>query len=362
MFSALAWGFWSLGLFRFLVGVSIGIGQPAQTPTKWRIVFTSVGMFLFAMGEVYSGFLLLADDPQLLDLHWRTMLIAGAVPSVVFGLLAFAFLNQSPLFLACGGRYEETQEILESMRKDNSAPGVSIDFKPHRVLCGGSGAQSNLSRMLGIIFGGEHLVTTCVLVLSCFVLNLSYYGSLYAFPIVLSQGVDIGSSPALGLVYGGLLENIGYIVGIVCILYFPRITVMRSYVLVMGLALMLFAVFAPQNGPGAHIGAMFGYYGTKFTVSIGFLVFYLYTSEVYPTSVRATGTAVVFAGGRIAAMASPLIYEYIASAFHFAAFFWLMALFNGANFFCTSFLQVETFGKVMKDEEDAVEDIVEDGA
>lgn len=362
--SAFSWGFWSLSFFRFCVGVSIGIGQPAQqalvsevTPTKWRIIFTSIGQYLFSFGEVYSGFLVMADDPYMKDIHWRVLLIAGAVPSVIFGLAAFAFLKQSPLYLACGGRYEETQEILESMRDDNSSPAVSIDFRPHRVMCGGGGAQTNFGRLLRVVFGPDYADTTCVLMSSCFVVNLAFYGSLYAFPNVMAGGVEIGSNPAMGLVLGGLMEMVGLTAGILCILYFPRITVMRIYVLFMGSALAAFAVGAPRQSTALmKFLTLYGYYGTKFFSVIGFLVFYLYASEVYPTTVRTTGTSVVFAGGRLAAMLASLFYEWVTAACgNWAVFFYLMAVTCAANFVLTMLLTIETFGQVLNDDEDEEE-------
>mmetsp|Transcript_79627 Transcript_79627/g.234188 ORF Transcript_79627/g.234188 Transcript_79627/m.234188 type:complete len:504 (-) Transcript_79627:44-1555(-) len=365
MLSTLAWGFFSLCFIRFLVGASIGVGQPAQqalvsetTPSQFRICFSSLGQFLFAFGEIYSGFLLLADDPQMQDLHWRTLLIAGAMPSVIFGLLSFAFLNQSPLFLAYEGQYEETQVVLQSMRQDNSASDVCIDFKPHRVICGSSHVQSHFRRMLAIVFGSEHLVLTLILMTSCFVLNLCYYGSLYAFPSVLSKGVEVGSSPAAALIYGAIIEMAGYVVGVICILFIPRLMVMKVYLVSMATALAAFAWGSPVHGGGFffHFLTMYGYYSSKFSVAIGFLIFYLYASEVFPTAARTTGTAVVFAGGRIAAMLSSVVYEIFLSVFgRFDVFFWMMAVFCAINFWCVSFLTIETFGVVIQDDEDAPE-------
>jgi len=345
--------------------MSIGFGQPAHmtlvsetTPAKWRPAFSSVGFHLFALGEVYTGFLLLADDPDMVDIHWRTLLIASAVPSFVFGILAVAFLKQSPLYLACGGRYEETREVLASIRSDNGSTDVSIDFKPYRVICGGD-VQSRITEMLWVIFGPENIVSTLILTISAFTLNISYYGSLYAFPQVLSQGgVQMGSSPAVAVIIGGLVELIAYPVAVVCALTFPRLVVMKIYGVVMTTSLMAFAVGAPRQmgSPIDQFLAMFGYYLSKFAVSIGFLIFYLYASEVFPTTARATGTSVVYAGGRVAAMSGSLIYEAILShTGRFEDFFWLMSGLNLANLLLVGFLKVETFGRVLDDSEDGQE-------
>merc|ERR1719329_2119874 len=54
-------------------------------------------------------------------------------------------------------------------------------------------------------------------------------------------------------------------------------------------------------------------YASKFNVDIGYVVLYVYASEVYPTKVRTTGCGVSFAGGRIGAMLAPLAYELLTS-------------------------------------------------
>mmetsp|Transcript_76679 Transcript_76679/g.225086 ORF Transcript_76679/g.225086 Transcript_76679/m.225086 type:complete len:494 (+) Transcript_76679:107-1588(+) len=367
--SALCWGFFCLCFVRFLVGVAMGVGQPAQqalvsetTPTKWRIIISSIGMFLFASGEVYSSVLVLVDSPDMQDLHWRTLLIAGALPLVIFGLLSKAFLNESPLFLACGGRYEETRVVLESMQQDNRAWDVCIDFRPHQMPRKGSGVQNRFLQTLRIIFGPEHLVLTLILMMSCFTLNICFHGSLYAFPNVLAKGIDMGSSAAAALIYGGLLETAGYAGGVLCILYFRRIMVMKIYLASMATALTAFAWGASYHGDESFFFqflAMYGYYASKFSIAIGFLIFFLYTSEVYPTPVRATGTAVVFAGGRVAAMLGAPIYELFLVVFgRFDIFFWMLAALCTINFWLTTFLTIETFGRVLVD----VKDDPEEGA
>merc|ERR1719380_417158 len=52
-----------------------------------------------------------------------------------------------------------------------------------------------------------------------------------------------------------------------------------------------------------------GYYAVKCTIPVGYIVGYVMASEIYPTSVRTTGTAICFACGRIGAMISPLLFE-----------------------------------------------------
>lgn len=355
MLSAVSWGFLSLSFSRFVVGIAIGVGQPAQqtlvnevTPTDWRVVLGSITQLAFSVGELYSGSLLLADDPQMVDLHWRALLIFNAIPSVIFGLLALAFLQQSPLYLACCGRYQESRVVLESMRRDNRAHAVSIDFKPHRVLCGGSG----IPRQFRVVFGRELWVTSCIVMFSCFAWNLSYYGALYAFPQVMGE-VEFGSSPAANLLLGAAVEIIGILLSVPCMLRLSRKLVMRVYLILTALGLFAFALGCSGVGGGlvAQGLLLFGYYGEKFTCTLGVLVFYLYASEVYPTMARTTGTALCFAAGRVASMLSPLLYELMVEVFQRPElFFQFIAAINVVNLAIVSFLPFETFGKPLRDD------------
>ena len=48
----------------------------------------------------------------------------------------------------------------------------------------------------------------------------------------------------------------------------------------------------------------------KMFVDVGFVVGYMYASEIYPAVARTTGTSVCIAAGRIGSIACPLVYEY----------------------------------------------------
>merc|ERR1719343_663018 len=86
-------------------------------------------MTMFSFGEMYSGVLLLLDDPYLLQLHWRSLLVLGAIPSFVFGIAAYFFLYQSPLHLACCGQLRESREVLMAIRRQNRAEHLPVDFR-----------------------------------------------------------------------------------------------------------------------------------------------------------------------------------------------------------------------------------------
>lgn len=67
----------------------------------------------------------------------------------------------------------------------------------------------------------------------------------------------------------------------------------------------------------------FGFACIKFFTSFGFLMVYVVAVESYPTKVRATGTALVFAMGRLGSIACAPLYEMLAAAVGVTSFYLL---------------------------------------
>merc|ERR1711974_163656 len=64
--------------------------------------------------------------------------------------------------------------------------------------------------------------------------------------------------------------------------------------------------------------------GIKSAGMVGFVSMYQYSTEIYPTVARTTGTAACVAGGRLGGMLAPLFYEMLEGAYGFEAFFYLI--------------------------------------
>lgn len=308
-----------LMLWRFIVGWFIGFGQPAWlavnteiTPTPWRMVAGSMTQSLFTLGEIYSALLLMQDDPSLKALHWRTLLQLGAVPSLVLMLLSFFFLPQTPSFLAMQGRRDEAVQVLETMRDQNDAGKFSVDFSIHAPPAktrGDGGFFATFGKQLVVLSGNKLLGPTLVLMLSCFNMNLALYGCLFAFPQVLGDLVEAGASSQL--LVGALWELPGYAIGAYLGAKCYRKTSCKFYFTVQASFLLIFVLGAKNmhKFPVFETAMYIGYYGIKMAPMIGFTVVYQMSTEIYPADARTTGTALCLAGGRVAAMTGPLIYE-----------------------------------------------------
>jgi putative MFS transporter len=364
--SSFTMSFWELCLIRLLVGFAFGIGQPPWnvlaaevTPAKWRLVVNGASMSLFTLGEVYSALLILLDDPTMEHLDWRWLLRLGALPSLLFGAAASLFLMQSPYFLAQNGQYNEAREVISIMSRDNCLPsGFPVDFAQPRPepLSEDDGFFSQWRKL-----GSAPLMTTTVIMSYMgFVLNFVYYGTLYAFPNLLPSlkyEAIPASSVGIQLLVGACWELPGIVLGCFFGMYVPRKPVMKTYCLVVFCCVLTF-VMGATGGSGwfARFAWHAGYYGMKCLIQSGWIVAYMYICEVFPTSVRATGSSFIFASGRLAAIVSPLIYEKLQDwTGSFAAFFYVLATLLAINLLVVDMLPYETFNMALSNNIDEEE-------
>jgi len=353
-----------LMLCRLMVGFSFGIGQPAYnayqseiSPSKLRILVMGMVANFFTLGEVYTACLIMWNDPTMEDLDWRVLLQAGAFPAAFFGVLSFFVFQESPAWLANQGRYDEALEVLGKLASDNGYEGMDVHFQIADV-DPQTQEQTGLREQLGIVFGSKMGPSTAIVCYSCFVLNFIFYGGLYAFPQVIAE-VDFGGSPGANLLAGALWEFVGNAIGTMCAFYLLRKTAMKLFLVTCMCSLLCFTAGAANKNETTmkYVTLYAGYFGIKIFQCIGWLVVYMYATEIYPTKARATGTAVAMAGGRLAAMGSPLIFEYSQEQTGgFAFFFHLTAALCAVNILLVDLLPFETAGKSLKDDISSSED------
>merc|ERR1719333_598372 len=168
------------------------------TPERRRMVMAGVKGLCGLSGFLFGNLLMYLSDPSLVHLRWRQLFLLCSVPCVVLGTLAWAYLPESPAFLAQSGKREAARRVLESMRWLNGRPEVSIDFvdpnedatdresaAPPNV--GGAQALSIRSQ-LGIILGPNMLGLTLTALMLNLAINLINYNHNYGEPQVFTSG------------------------------------------------------------------------------------------------------------------------------------------------------------------------------
>mmetsp|Transcript_55111 Transcript_55111/g.148600 ORF Transcript_55111/g.148600 Transcript_55111/m.148600 type:complete len:488 (-) Transcript_55111:110-1573(-) len=358
--SAFTQNFYQLAAVRLFVGASFGIGQPAINalssevcPAYWRIMMNALTQTLFIFGELYSAVLVWWDDPMMRHLDWRWLLLMGSIPSVVCLVFSWLWLHESPSYFAVHGDYAGAKRVLESFCNDNGKVGLNVDFKlppPKKE----STPLEVMIENFWVICSRRLLYSTIAVIYSCFTLNVVFYGCLYAFPQVLTE-VDMNAAPAVSLVFGALWELPGNVLAVFCGMFWPRKPVMIGYLVATALSLLAFGLGADQVSGGSehwlHLALVHGgYIGIKCFAIVGFVAVYQYSTEIYPTVARTTGTAACVAGGRLGGMVAPLVFEWIVEATaNISIFFYFTATLCIVNIMFVLFLPLETFGRSLDD-------------
>ncbi len=307
-------GYWSLLLYRFLVGWGFGVPGSSTfalnseiVPSTKRIIFAAVPKILESMGEFYGATLFYFTDPSLQNIDWRYLILLGTVPSFFLLFLSVVFLIESPHYLAVRNQRQEARKVIESMAYMNGS-----DIQAEDLVLQEDSSESEVEVEQRF---GEHLkhllspkffYTTLAMCFVLFTTNFFYYGFMFALPHVL-VGSHLPVSPAGNLMIGSSFQFIGVIIGVVVFTGMPRKTSMIALVSVVGMSTFVFTICVHPHILGGlavnsgicHFLAMVALFVQKMGAMMSFLVSYVYLCEVYPTVVRASGPAFVIAIGRL---------------------------------------------------------------
>lgn len=121
--TGLAWTVPVLVLFRFIVGLAIGIASvmvplylAEMAPARDRGVITSLNQYMIIVGTALSaavGYLLAFTG------SWRAMLLIGVVPAVVL-MIGMRAMPDTPRSLVRRGHPEQARAVLASLRSDTA--------------------------------------------------------------------------------------------------------------------------------------------------------------------------------------------------------------------------------------------------
>lgn len=313
--SAACTSFHWLFFARLCLGFAMALGDvpvtallSEVTPKQWRIPMRAAAEGMFDLGYTYAAFLASCRDAYLVELDWQRLMIVTCIPPGILGLSAAALLPESPVWLASRGDCAEAVRIFEGFRRLNGKPPKRIELEvqePARA----PADQPGLSGALGVVLGPRYLLTTCVLAYVAFVLNIFYYGGMYAQPQVMTQGN--GLPPGWEIVLGGPFDLIGITVATMLAQAAPRKTVLMFSMAAAAGSISCFgyAGSLPIRTPLLEVMYQVGLFGFYWVPAVGFIVFGQLAVESYPTLVAATGGSVAFSTGRFGAMTAPLLFE-----------------------------------------------------
>ena len=300
--TATAWGPWSVMTFRFLAGLGLG-GMLVVDPSMlaeylppqrrgrllvfldfwWPVgLLLAIGLSYVFLGPTFDRFG--ADS-------WRYLFLAAAFPAFLTFVVRRT-LPESPYFLARAGRKKEAAEVLtEITGRPVAADEIEAPAEPRhssfRELFTRSLARAD-ALMIGVWVA----------------LNISYYGLFLWLPFVLN-GDKFNIDVYLLLTLSALSQFPGYGAAIWLVERIGRKPTLAAFLLLGGVSGY---AFAAADSATVYVISLF-FVGFFNLGAWGAL--YPYTSELFPTRVRASAFGMLEGVGKAAAIAGPYIFGHL---------------------------------------------------
>ncbi|GAA3208591.1 MFS transporter [Microbacterium terregens] len=300
--SALVSGLAALLVLRFLVGLGLGAELPVAStyvsefaPARIRGRLIVILEAFWAVGWTAAaliGFLVIPGS----DDGWRWAFALGALPAA-YALIVRWGLPESARWLARRGRHAEADAVVRSFEQAAGAPSPAVgDVQPDEPAPAALSSRERLSAL----WSREFRVRTACLWLVWFCVNFSYYGAFIWIPsILVSQGYDLVRSFGFTLIIT-LAQLPGYAVAAWLIEVWGRRLTLSVFLLGSAASAVLFGTASGETMVIATGMALsffnLGAWGALYAV----------TPEMYPTSLRATGSGWAAGVGRIASIIAPL--------------------------------------------------------
>ncbi|OAS24349.1 MFS transporter [Methylobacterium platani] len=293
----LADGLWGIGVLRFVAGLGIGGALPSSTtvtaeftPARRRTLAITATIVCVPLGGMLAG---LFAGHVLPTLGWRALFLLGGLLPVAYGLILIAVLPESPRFLARRpNRWPELARLLGRMSRPVPAGAAFTDATEQK-----HERREGVAALLETGRARDTIALWCA-----FFLNLlAVYSAFSWLPTMLNAaGLDVAVAGS-----GLTAYNFGGVFGaLLCAAAITRFGSRWPLLLcALGGAATAFALTGVDIGTST--GLLIAGLGLQgFFANATQSTMYAVCAHVYPTAVRATGTASALAFGRLGAILS----------------------------------------------------------
>jgi len=319
LISGFAQNFQSLAILRLLFGISVGIISPLSatyisevTPMKIRgrvLVFT--GAF-FTIGEMITCLIAVIFLDTFSSGNWRALVMWSALPGIFTFLLVYFFLEESPRYLLVFQKYDEAfRHINNIIKRNNKSNCQALSQEEKDDLRRWADKQASFQQNKtsanpkDLFREGRNKITPFLWVM-WYVLSCVYYGNIFILPTILrDMNLDnkAASSTEFLDVFFSVLSELpsSFISYYIIEVHFLG----RKNSLIITFAFTSIACFIAFGS----IGSSFLVFATlaRFFLNMAFSIIYPFTTEIYPTTIRATGLGIASSFSRIGGMTMPWI-------------------------------------------------------
>ena len=332
--TALSQNVWEFIAFRFLLGVGIGADYPISTtllaefvPASRRGAFvTSIGAcwFFGAVAAYLVGYFLLPVGPD----AWRWMLFIGAAIALVV-IFFRSQIPESPRWLASQGRHDDAGRVLLALT--------------------GTSTVTETTQRQGwtSLFRGALLRLTLFVGIFWFCYDVAFYGiSIYTPTILKSFTAGSTSAAYLGAAAISALGLFGAIIGVLMVDHWGR----RPLIIISfaGLTAMLVALALQPSPALVVLVILFGLATLFANMGPGILNF-VYSTEAFPTSVRASSVGFATAVSRVGAIIGILIVPKLVHSWGLHAALWFFVVLAAIGLVTCIGMAPETKGRKLED-------------
>ncbi len=320
--TAAAPNYWVFIFFRFITALGVG-GEYAAvtsaiaefTPARSRGRSNGLVMSFWAIGGILASLVSIVVISTF-GLSWRYAMLFGVI-SAAYGLIARRLIPESPRWLASQGKLEEADRVVTSITGVSSPDGYQMDGPPRstRSALGELWANHRPKLYFGMALDFSEAA--------------GYYGLFTAMAIFVfsskTGAVPIGDDV---LPYYFLIANIGALFGGLLVSWSldavgRRPTVTFSYAA--AAASMLLCAAAASTGSPMLV--LIAFTVAAFFATCAWVSAYPTFSEIFPTSLRATGIGASVAVGRMGAVIGQIVLAEIAILFNVTTVFVVLGLF-----------------------------------
>ena len=338
LLSALAPTFETLLAARIIAGLGLGGELPVAatlvselSPRAQRGRMIVLLESFWAYGTILAGIVAIT---VVANYGWRWGFAVGAIPALYVAYLRRA-LPESPRFLAEKGRAPEADAVVR--RVERAGGGALLTLAP--AIAPARAGRTRVAELLS----GRYARRTAMLWILWFGVVLTYYGIFLWIPSILAtRGLsEVRSNEFFFL--STLAQVPGYFSAAWLVERIGRKPTLVAYLL--GTAVSAFMFGNAGTGTDAFIWAALlsffnlGAWGVVYTI----------TPELYPTSVRATGSGVAAAVGRVGGIIGPYLTPVLVTAIAvngtFAVFMGLLVITAAA----VAVLAEETRGRSLEE-------------
>ncbi|MDO5627999.1 MAG: MFS transporter, partial [Mobilicoccus sp.] len=316
--SALVTSVAALMILRFIVGLGLGAELPVAatlvseySPRRIRGRMVVILESFWALGWILAaliGYLVVPIGEN----GWRWALAIGLVPAA-YAIVVRWGLPESVRFLESKGRYAEAEA---AVRRFEEPSGITHDTPVEEAGDTSRATGAATAAPKGRLWSGQYRRRTIALWTVWFMVNLSYYGAFIWLPsLLVAQGYTITRSFEYTLIIT-LAQLPGYALAAWLIEAWGRRATLASFLVGSAAAAGFFGAVASQAFP------MFE--GPVWIITAGCLMsffnlgawgaLYAVSPEIYPTSIRTTGSGAAAGFGRIASILAPLSVPIMANA------------------------------------------------